>query len=256
MRSSLATRDARSSAEREGAGATSGHQSVERALAVLSAFDDVRSELGVGELSRSLGLHKSTVSRLAATLERSRFLRRHEDRYRLGTEVVRLGAVALASFDLVATMRPAMERISEHCGETVNLAVADGDWVLNIAEVPSTYILSSSGGWSGRRTAPHAVANGKVLLAYGALELPEGAVLERYTSRTITSRAQLAAELALVRDRGYATAVSELEEGLVAVAAPVFDADGRCVAALSVSGPESRLGSEHLERLGKLVSSA
>jgi DNA-binding IclR family transcriptional regulator len=232
------------------------HQSVERALAVLAAFDDVRAELGVGELSRSLGLHKSTVSRLAATLERSRFLRRHKDRYRLGTEVVRLGAVALASFDLVTSMRPAMERISELCGETINLAVADGDWVLNIAEVPSTYILSSSGGWSGRRTAPHAVANGKVLLAYGALRLPDGAVLERYTPRTITSRAELAAELAAARDRGYATAVCELEEGLVAVAAPVLDADGRCVAALSVSGPESRLGPEHLERLGKLVGSA
>ena len=256
MPSPLVTGDARPVVQRPGAGTAARHQSVERALAVLAAFDDVRAELGVGELSRSLGLHKSTVSRLAATLERSRFLRRHDDRYRLGTEVVRLGAVALASFDLVATMRPAMERISELCGETVNLAVADGDWVLNIAEVPSTYILSSSGGWSGRRTAPHAAANGKVLLAYGALGLPDGAVLERYTPRTVTSREELAAELALVRDRGYATAVCELEEGLVAVATPVFDADGRCVAALSVSGPESRLGYEHLERLGRLAGSA
>jgi len=230
------------------------HQSVERALAVLSAFDDVRVELGVGELSRSLGLHKSTVSRLAAALERAGFLRRHAERYRLGTEVLRLGAVAISSFDLATSARPAMERLSRLCGETVNLAVADGDVVLNVEEIPSTFILSSSGGWSGRRTAPHAAANGKVLLAYGALPLPRDAVLERFTPRTITSRRRLESELVEVRARGYATAESELEEGLAAVAAPLFDPDGNCVAALSVSGPAIRLGADELHRLGKLAS--
>jgi DNA-binding IclR family transcriptional regulator len=230
------------------------HQSVERALTVLGAFDDGRTELGVGELARRLGLHKSTVSRLAATLERARFLRRHDDRYRLGSELVRLGTVALSSYDVVATSRPAMERLSRLCGETVNLAVADGRWVLHVAEIPSTFILSSSGGWSGRRTAPHAAANGKVLLAYDALRLDDEAALQRFTPRTVTNRRRLAAELAGVRRRGYALAVGELEEGLAAVAAPVFDPDGRCAAALSVSGPESRLGPESLRRLGELAA--
>src|SRR2546426_650358 len=84
-----------------------------------------------------------------------------------------------------------------------------------VAEVPSTYILSCSGGWTGRRTKPHAVANGKVLLAYGVL--PRPAELERYTARTITGFAALDAELAAVRRDGYATAIAELEEGLAAV---------------------------------------
>ena len=90
-------------------------------------------------------------------------------------EIIRLGTLALRSFDLVATMQPAMEKLSQRTGETVNLAVPDGGDVLNVAEMPSTYILSCSGGWIGRRTRPHAVANGKVLMAYGALSPPSGA---------------------------------------------------------------------------------
>jgi DNA-binding IclR family transcriptional regulator len=230
------------------------YQSAERVLALLKSFDDTRVEQGVTEIARALGVHKSTASRLAAALERTGFLARTGMRYRLGVEVIRLGTLALRSFDLVATMQPAMEKLSQRTGETVNLAVPDGADVLNVAEVPSTYILSCSGGWTGRRTTTHAVANGKVLLAYGALP-PPGA-LERYTARTITSAAGLAAELATVRRDGYAKAVAELEEGLVAVAAPVFGPAGTCVAALSISGPEFRMRPATLDALGRLCASA
>jgi DNA-binding IclR family transcriptional regulator len=132
--------------------------------------------------------------------------------------------------------------------------VPDGADVLNVAEVPSTYILSCSGGWIGRRTTPHAVANGKVLLAYGAL--PRPGALDRYTAQTITSFGALDAELATVRRDGYAKAVAELEEGLVAIAAPVFDPAGTCVAALSISGPEFRMLPATLDALGRLCASA
>jgi DNA-binding IclR family transcriptional regulator len=230
------------------------YQSAERVLALLKTFDDSRVELGVAEIARALGVHKSTASRLAAALERAGFLARSGRRYRLGVEVIRLGSLALRSFDLVATMQPAMEKLSAHTGETVNLAVPDGEYVLNVAEVPSTYILSASGGWTGRRTRPHAVANGKVLLAYGALAPPRS--LERYTPATITDPRQLAGQLAGVRRDGYATAVAELEEGLVAVAAPVFDPAGVCVAALSISGPQYRMAPGMLGRLGRLCASA
>ena len=155
-------------------------QSAERVLALLKSFDDTRVEQGVTEIARALGVHKSTASRLAAALERTGFLARTGKRYRLGVEVIRLGTVALRSFDLVATMQPAMEKLSQRTGETVNLAVPDGTDVLNVAEVPSTYILSCSGGWIGRRTTPHAVANGKVLLAYGTLPAPVAALCRLY----------------------------------------------------------------------------
>jgi DNA-binding IclR family transcriptional regulator len=230
------------------------YQSAERALALLTSFDESRPELGVTEMAALIGVHKSTASRLAAVLERAGLLARSGRRFRLGTEVIRLGALALRSFDLVALMRPAMDRLSRQTGETVNLAVPDGPGILNVAEVPSAYILSCSGGWTGRRTRPHAVANGKVLMAYGALAVPGR--LERYTARTITTPGALEAELAAVRRDGFAVAVAELEEGLVAVASPVFDAAGACVAALSVSGPAYRMKPETLDELGRRCAAA
>jgi DNA-binding IclR family transcriptional regulator len=229
------------------------YRSAERVLALLSSFEDGRTELGVTEIARSLGVHKSTASRLAVTLERAGFLARSGRRYRLGVEIIRLGTLALRSSDIVARMQAAMEKLSQRTGETINLAVPAGTEILNVAEVPSTYILSSSGGWIGRRTKPHAVANGKVLLAYGAIPVP--AQLERYTDHTITSLDVLQEELAAIRRNGYATAVAELEDGLVAVAAPVFDSGGGCIGALSVSGPSFRMPPDQLGELGRLCAS-
>jgi IclR family transcriptional regulator, acetate operon repressor len=234
------------------AGAT--YHSAERVLALLTSFDDARVELSVTEMAASLGVHKSTASRLAGVLERAGLLTRSGRRFRLGLEVIRLGTLAMRSMDFVASMQPAMEKLSQQTGETVNLAVPDGPHVLNVAEVPSTFILNSSGGWIGRRTTPHAVANGKVLMAYGAIPMPEH--LERYTAQTITSRDALSAELKTIRRNGYATAVAELEEGLVAVASPVLDGSGTCVAALSVSGPAFRMPPESLDKLGRLCAEA
>ena len=163
------------------------YHSAERVLALLASFEDGRPELSVTEIAEALGVHKSTASRLAATLERTGFLARSGKRYRLGVEIIRLGSVALRGADIVARLQPAMDKLSELTGETINLAVPAGPDILNVAEVPSSYILSCSGGWIGRRTKPHAVANGKVLLAFGAIPMP--ATLERYTEHTICSGA-------------------------------------------------------------------
>jgi DNA-binding IclR family transcriptional regulator len=230
------------------------YQSAERVLALLTSFEDGRAELGVTEMARLLGVHKSTASRLATALERAGFLTRHGRRYRLGVEVIRLGTLALRSFDIVERMQPAMEKLSGQTGETINLAVPGGAGILNVAEIPSTYILNCSGGWTGRRTRPHAVANGKVLLAYGAIPFPQ--VLERYTASTITSTHALREELDAVRSDGYAKAVGELEDELVAVAAPVFGPGGACMAALSISGPAHRMPAETLDTLGRLCAAS
>ena len=118
-----------------------------------------------------------------------------------------------------------------------------GEAPLGSAEIydPDTGIFTRTGDLNQARIQHSAnlLANGKVLMACGTLPVP--AELERYTEATITDHAALAAELAGVRASGFATAVGELEEGLVAVAAPVLDSAGACVAALSVSGPAFRL---------------
>jgi DNA-binding IclR family transcriptional regulator len=111
--------------------------------------------------------------------------------------------------------------------------------VEQIAQVDGVYLIGATN-WLGRAVPLHCSAIGKVLLAYGAAKLPAGR-LERRTDHSITSRAALAAELTAVRDRGYAVIDGELEPGLVAVAAPVYRDGGAVVAALSVSGPGTRL---------------
>ena len=101
------------------------------------------------------------------------------------------------------------------------------------------YLIGATN-WLGRAVPLHCSAAGKVLLAHGAAKLPAGR-LERRTEHTITSRAALETELAAVRVRGYAVIDGELEPGLVAVSAPVYRDGGAVVAALSVSGPQTRL---------------
>ena len=160
----------------------------------------------------------------------------------------------VAAMPYPAASAALLDKLSELTGETINLAVPSGPDILNVAEVPSTYILSCSGGWIGRRTKPHAVANGKVLLAFGVIPMP--ASLDRYTEHTICSRPALQAQLAEIRRDGYATATAELEDGLVAVAAPVFSPDGSCVAALSISGPAIRMPPDKLPELGRLCATA
>jgi DNA-binding IclR family transcriptional regulator len=217
-------------------------QTVDRALQLLQAFETPEQELGVTELAGALGVHKSTVSRLAATLAARGFLERApgSESFRLGPELARLGLLAdRGGTDLVELARPAMGRLAADTGETVNLALLDGDEAVNVAQADGRHIVGV-GSWTGRRTALHCTANGKVLLAFTGRPLPEGK-LRAFTERTIVSRPALERELRRVRARGYATAAGELEEGLHAIAVPLLDRGDRCLGALSVSGPAYRL---------------
>lgn len=211
---------------------------MDHALDLLTAFDEQRLELSVAEIARRIGTHRSTASRLAALLHQRGFLQRVGQLYRPGVELVRLGALAVDGIDLVAHLRPAMEMLSSRTGETVDLGVADGDAVLTVAEIRSTHLLSYAG-WAGRRSPAHSASSGKVLLAFGALapRFP----LARHTGQTITDPGTLARELGEVRRRGWAFVAEEQEAGLMAMAAPVFDDGGKCVAALSVAAPSQRM---------------
>ena len=113
--------------------------------------------------------------------------------------------------------------------------------------------MAGAGKWVGRRAPYHCTAVGKVLLAFGAAELPPGTALEPLTSRTIVDRARLDAELAHVRTDRFATATDELESGLTAMASPVLDHDGSAIAALAVSGPTLRLSPRRLAELRPTV---
>lgn len=228
-------------------------QSADRALAILAAFNEGRPDLGVSELAAELGMHKSTVSRLLATLQARGLVQREGDRFSPGPELARLGTLALNGIAFVGAAREPLARLAGETGETVNLAVRSGDRALNVHQVETAHFVGVTD-WTGQALPLHCTANGKVLLAFGDDSVP--AELPRLTPRTITDLEALRAELERIRRRGYATAVEELEVGLHAVAAPVFDAIGDCVAAVSVSGPSYRLPKARLRAAAKACVAA
>jgi DNA-binding IclR family transcriptional regulator len=241
---------------RNGSGPSSGLQSVTRALKSLELIAEA-GELGVTELGRRLGVHKATASRLAATLAERGLVERDPatERYRLGFGLIRLAGAAMAGLDLVSTARPLVEDLAEKTRETVTLGVLSGDDVVSIDQVTGTRSIVSVS-WVGKRTALHTTSTGKVLLAFmddAELDRRLGTRLERATRHTIVDGDELRSQLAEIRRRGYAQTLEELEEGLNAVAAPVWQANGEVVAALSVSGPAFRMRPVDLPRIGRLT---
>jgi IclR family transcriptional regulator, acetate operon repressor len=232
---------------------TPGTQSIDRAAQLLVHVLETGEPPTVGELSDRSGLPKSTTSRLVAALERQGLVQREPARGTLvAGPVLRAYARRQApSGDIVALAADSLDRLARISGETVNLGVAGATTVDMVDQRDSRHILGSAN-WVGRRVAPHVSVVGKVFLAEGEMPFPQGA-LEPAGPRSITDPDELRAELELTQARGYATALDELEPGLWAVAAPVRDASGRVVAALSVSGPTVRLEEGQLEELGQLV---
>ena len=228
-------------------------RSVDRAASLLLALGESQGEAGVTELARRLGLHKSTASRLLATLQRRGLVEQDAEtgKYRLGLVVIRLAERAERTLDLRSLALPELERLARLTHETAGLGVLDNDQVLFVAQADGPNLIAV-GDWTGRASTLHANASGKVLLA----SLAEREVLRivrrgltRYTERTITDLEPLLEDLARVRRRGYATAVSELENGLTAIAAAVHDARGRVIAAVEVWGPAFRLTPRRLPEL-------
>jgi IclR family acetate operon transcriptional repressor len=239
-------------------------QSVQRAAAVLKAFDRTAPELGVTELGRKVHLHKSTVSRLLATLELEGLVERvpGTEKYRLGFEFVRMAGQVTHFDDLRAAARPVLDALAESSGETINLAVLDGDEVINVEQTSGPHMVGMAN-WVGRRTPLHCVANGKVLLAFRPdteIERLLAQPLARFTERTVVDPEQLRAELVRVRERGYAVALGEIEQGLNAVAAPiragVLGRSGKVVAAVSISGPAYRVTPARVAALAELTVAA
>lgn len=233
--------------------AANGTQAVDRAASLLVAVLEAGTPPTFAQLQRSSGLAKSTLSRLLSSLERHGLIARADDgTVRPGTSITRFAHSSRPSAELVAMAAPHLEALGRATGETVNLAVLVGDEVEQVCQVDATFVLGSAN-WVGMRVPLHCTALGKVFLAFGAADVPAGR-LARRTPQTITSRPRLEAALAEVRDRGWACTESELEPGLVAVAAPVRASDGTVVAAVSVSGPSARLPRVRVDEIGRLIA--
>lgn len=212
---------------------------VERAFSVLDALSD-GGELGTNEIARRTGINASTVSRLLATLASARFVEHlpESGRYRLSLRLIELGNAVLGRLDLRALARPHLQALVRETGETATLSAPGEHDAITVDFAHSSSVVQSVA-QLGRPSVGHATAAGKVMLAFGDVELPADPLTE-YTPRTIASRAALIAELERVRLRGFADAREEREEGLAAIAAPVWDSSGALAGIIGVQGPASR----------------
>lgn len=233
---------------------------VDAALSILETLG-TGQEMGVTDLAKKLGLGKSSVYRLLATLARRGYVEKgpHSDRYRLSYRLFLVGSAAADRFSLREAAHPVMERLAAETGETVNLGVLDGTRVVNLHKVESRHFLRMHMKVGGGVPA-HATALGKALLVgLQPAELARrlrGRRLERLTPRTIGDRRSLAGALARIRKQGFAIDNEECSLGLRCLAAPILDHRGTVAAALSISGPTHRLPDPVLSRLAERVRTA
>jgi IclR family transcriptional regulator, KDG regulon repressor len=229
-------------------------RAVDRALDILLCFSQKEPALTLTQIVERVGMHKSTVHRLLATLERKGFLRRDKANgsYRLGWALLELGFSVLEHSDLHRQATPYMQRLAAEYRETVDLGILDGTSVLylQVIESPQRVKISSA---PGQRLPVFCTATGKAFLAF----LPNQQTQEilkssrrKYTEHTTTDLPEMLKQLRLIRERGFAISEQEYETGINAVAAPILDARQNPIAAMAIVGPTFRLTLERLLELG------
>ena len=230
--------------------------SVRNAARLLKEFSRGSREIGVTELSRRLGIGKSTAHRLLNTLAEERLLEQDPSTgaYRLGLAMYELGASVSMHTDLHEACTSVVDQLRNATRETVQVAVLDGREVVYVErrESPQTLRLF---GRVGHRNDAHCTSTGKLLLAYlppHRLDaLLEGWKLVAKTQFTIRDVDVLRAELKTVRQRGWAENVNEAEMGVASVAAPIRNGLNEVVASVSVAGPLQRITHDSLKRFAR-----
>lgn len=231
-----------------------GVQSIERALDLLECLAHSSTWMGISELSASTGQPVGTVHRLLQTLMARDYAVRDSRtrRYALGPAFRMLAGADLLTPDWNEVATPLLHELVEISGETANLAVLERDRAVYMAQAqPSRMVRMFTE--LGNRVPLHCTGCGKVLLAYQPEKVVDSIIattgLPAFTEKTITEPEQFREELATIRQRGYAIDNGEQEEGVRCMAVPVYGTDGKVIAAISISGPSSRLDSSRIPAL-------
>lgn len=230
-------------------------RAVERALDILLCFTQ-DSDLGLTEIAAKIDLHKSTVHRLLATLEEKGFLIRNPatEKYRLGIRIWELSTHLPAFDESAAVLLPSMERLRDRLGETVSLYLRDGIERVRIQAVQSQQAIRRVA-QIGARLPLSVGASSKVLAAYAPAEtlkeLLESSDWPEYVEKDVFRE-----QLNEIHRMGYATSFEEREPGAAAVAVPVTGRSGKVIAALSLSGPVSRLSRDTLVEYAAILKEA
>jgi IclR family KDG regulon transcriptional repressor len=235
-------------------------RAVERALDVLLCFSMQTPELNMTQISEKVGMHKSTVHRLLATLERRRFVQRDpiSGIYRPGIRLLQMSYLALGEINFRQIAIPFMHRLQEQFRETVDLAILDGNDVVftDVVESPQRVKLAAS---PGQRLPACSTASGRAILAY----LPETEavrVCEQNNHEFIpfkkVSLDEFIQHLRITRERGFSLDEEMLEEGINAVGAPILSINNKPVGSIAIAGPAYRLDHAKLLEIGPAVAKA
>ena len=236
-------------------------QSVDRAMTLLEAIAEAGGETTLTELSHRTKLNISTCHHLLSTLVARGYVAKVPVRrtYALGARILFLSHACLRQVDLPRRAEPFITRINEMTGETVHLAVLQGDAMMKIAKRESRHAVRVDTGTLGKTDAPHATATGKAMLAW----LPEDNMrrvlshgMARFTPKTITEWPALIEALRHVRRDGYAMDDEEYQPGVICIGAAIRDHNGAVVGAISASTPTMRANDEHLSLVREQVIGA
>ena len=233
-----------------------GPRSLTRVLGLLDTLSDTAEGLSLAELSVVLNSPKSSLLALLRPLVAEGYLMHEAGIYQLGSSIYRLAARMLANWDFPKLIRPYMVELAEFTGETVLLGV------LNREAETLTYVEMTEGPHPIRYHVPvgttrtlYGTASGRLLLAFAEKNWCDNyvsTVVFKTKTATPTTRTALKRELNLIRKEGVSTAIDLYVKGLTAIAAPVSNAAGQCIASLTLAGPTDRFKNE-LDALQKIV---
>lgn len=214
-----------------------------RGLAVVEAFSAEAPELTLTEVANRTGVSPATARRALITLQQLGYVGLVGKRFVLRPKVLSLGSAFLSSMNIRELAQPALQEIADRFRDSASLAVLDGDNVMYIAHVPSSRRIRFNGS-VGYRSPAFGTSLGLALWAFMDDERLESALskapFNAYTSQTLTSAADLRNAVQQIRRDGYATAQEQLEYGIVAIAVPVRDSQGRAIASVNCSSELAR----------------
>ncbi len=232
--------------------------SVSRALSILELLAESQRGLTLSDISRKLGLPKSSTHVLIKTLVLAGYLKSSNvnGKFCFGLKLVSLSNMALENLDLREQARPFLHDLMLRTGLTVHLAILEGAEAVIIEKIEAPGMLRLAT-WVGKRLDTNSSGVGKALLAFTTDEISgsrfTGRPMARHNRNTISSPERLARELKKVRELGYAFEDEEGEIGFRCIGAPIFDAENRTVAAISIAGTTPQIGNERVIRLASLV---
>lgn len=218
-------------------------QSFARGLEVIRSFSAQAPSQTLSEVAARTGLTRAGARRILLTLLTLGYVDFDGKHYRLTARILDLGYAYLTSMPIWDLAQPVMERLSQQVGESCSAAVLEGSDIIYVLRVHTQQVVSLALS-VGTRLPAYCTSMGRVLLA----DLPEEEARRRLeatpmrarTRHTLTDVDAVLARVRQVRQQGWAMVVEELEEGLISLAAPVRDRQGRVIAALNVSGQMRR----------------